>query len=313
MNFDIDYRTIFLARHGSFAYGLNIETSDEDYKGICIKPKSYYFGFLNSFEQYEHVGKKDGIDQTIYSIDKFVKLATDCNPNIIEVLNVEDQDIIRMDQYGEKLCAMKDMFISKKARFTFSGYAYSQLKRIKTHRAWLLNPPKEKPTRQAFGLSDGNKVSQSELGAFEAAVRDGMEIDMPKDILTMFIKEKQYLVAKQHWDQYNLWKQNRNPVRAEMEAKMGFDGKHAMHLIRLMRMCREILQTGIVNVKRQDREELLSIRNGLKSYDEIIEESEKLDKECEELYKTSTLRKEPDRNKINDMLISITEEYLSKN
>src|ERR1039458_5020213 len=35
-------------------------------------------------------------------------------------------------------------------------------------------------------------------------------------------------------DQYNGWKAQRNPKRAELEAKFGYDTKHAMHLVRLM-------------------------------------------------------------------------------
>jgi len=45
-----------------------------------------------------------------------------------------------------------------------------------------------------------------------------------------------------------------------LEAKFGFDTKHAMHLIRLLRMAREILETGVVHVKRPDAEELSAIR-----------------------------------------------------
>ena len=34
-------RTFLLVRTGSHAYGTNIETSDEDFKGICVPPESY--------------------------------------------------------------------------------------------------------------------------------------------------------------------------------------------------------------------------------------------------------------------------------
>ena len=41
----ISNNTIYLARHGSRAYGTNTADSDEDFKGICIPTKEYYFGF----------------------------------------------------------------------------------------------------------------------------------------------------------------------------------------------------------------------------------------------------------------------------
>lgn len=314
MHFDVENRTILLARHGSHAYGLNVATSDEDFKGVCVKPKECYFGFLQKFEQHEHMGSKsDGIDKVVYSLDKFVGLATECNPNIFEVLHVAESDILFCNDYGEQLRSVRDDFLSKKAKFTFTGYAHAQLKRIKTHRSWLLNPPKAPPTRGEFGLSETSKVSASELGAFEAAVRENMEIDLPKDVLTLFTREKQYQAAKTHYDQYVNWVKTRNPARSALEAKFGYDTKHGMHLLRLQTMGVEILRDHVVNVKRtHDRERLLSVRNGEVSYDELIESAERLEQECEELYVTSTLRKEPDRKKLDAFIVDLTERYIKE-
>ncbi len=46
-------RTIFLTQHGSHAYGTNIETSDYDFKGVCIPTIDYFLGFDKNFEQLE--------------------------------------------------------------------------------------------------------------------------------------------------------------------------------------------------------------------------------------------------------------------
>lgn len=312
MHFDIDARTILLVRHGSHAYGLNTPTSDLDVKGVCIKPVECYFGFLKRFEQHEHAGgKSDGVDQVVYSLEKFAALAADCNPSIIEILHVDDADVLKCDAFGEQLRGMRDAFLSKKAKFTFSGYAYSQLKRIKTHRAWLLDPPKAPPTREGCGLPTTMKVSSSELGAFESLVANGAEVELPKDVVTLFVRERQYQSALAHWKQYENWKATRNVARAELEATHGYDTKHAMHLIRLMRMCREILSGGKVVVRRPDRNELLAVRGGQRSYDSIIEEAERLQVECDTLYQTSTvLPREPDRAAIDDAIVGMTERYL---
>lgn len=316
MHFDVESRTIFLTRHGSHAYGLNVPTSDEDFKGIAIAPRDCYFGFMKKFEQFEHMGSKsDGIDKVVYGIDKFARLAADCNPNIIEVLHVSESSVVHCDEFGEELRAHRNEFLSKKAKFTFSGYAHAQLNRIKTHRSWLLNPPKGAPSRKDFGLSETTKVSQSELGAFEAAVRDGIEIELPKDVLTLFTREKQYQAAKTHYDQFKNWEKSRNPARAELEAKFGYDTKHGMHLARLQLMAVEILEDHVVYVDRRergDRDDLLDIRFGKLPYDGLIERAEKLEARAEVLYKTSTLRKEADRNKLDALIVDMTERYLRK-
>lgn len=312
MNFDAEARSILMVRHGSHAYGLNIATSDLDIKGVCIEPKEYHLGFLNRFEQEERMASKGHPnDKVIFSLKKFAGLAAECNPNIIEILHVDDTDVLKVDKFGEMLREHRYDFISKKAKFTFAGYAHAQLKRIKTHREWLMNPPKCPPSRKDYHLSETSKVSKSELGAFDAIVEKGLEVEVSKDVLMLFTREKQYQSAKMHWDQCQNWVATRNKTRAELEAKHGFDTKHGMHLLRLMRMCREIMLTGKVNVRRLDRDDLLNVRFGNVAYDALIEEAEKLEAECDQLYEASTLRREPDRTKLDKLIVGITQEYLS--
>lgn len=110
---------------------------------------------------------------------------------------------------------------------------------------------------------------------------------------------------KDYWS----WKKNRNPVRAELEEKHGMDGKHASHLVRLMRMCEEILTSGEVIVKRPDAQELLDIRNGKFSYDELMSWAQDQDKKMDELYEKSTLRKYPDLVTLNNLVIDIKLQY----
>lgn len=311
MEFDIEKRTILLVRHGSHAYGLNVPSSDEDFKGVCIKPSRFYLGFLSRFEQHEHMGSKSGgVDRVVYSLDKFAGLAADCNPNIIEVLHVADEDVLQCDEYGEELRAHRDDFLSKKAKHTFAGYAYAQLKKIKTHRAWLLDPPKAPPSRREFGLPETTKVSKSELGAYDAMLESGVDVELPKDVVTLFTREKAYQAAKTHFDQYCNWVKTRNPARAELEAKFGYDTKHGMHLLRLTRMCKEILIEGRVHVKRADRDELLEVRFGRRSYDSLVDEAERLTEECNSLYEGSRLRKEPNRQALDALVVGMTERYL---
>jgi predicted nucleotidyltransferase len=314
MNFDVEKRTILKVRHGSYAYGTNIESSDVDIKGVCIEPREYHFGFIHNFEQFEAmVSKGHPTDLTIYSLKKFAKLAASCNPNIIEVLHVDDSDVLFCDLFGEELRSIRDEFLSKRARYSFAGYAHAQLNRIKTHRTWVMNPPTDPPTRKEFHLSETSQVSKSELGAFDEATSSGMQIDLPKGVLTIFTREKQYRAAVTHYDQYLNWKKSRNPVRTELEAKFGYDTKHGGHLIRLMRMAREILVDHKVYVKRPDREEILAIRRGEWSYDKLIDEAAQIEAQCEELYKTSTLRHEPDMNKLNEFVVELTQRYIEYN
>jgi uncharacterized protein len=314
MNFDVTARTILSVKHGSFAYGLNVETSDLDVKGVCIEPLEYHLGFAKNFEQHiQESSKGYPQDLVVYSLKKFAKLASESNPNIIEVLFGADEDILSVDEFGLELRDFRENFLSLKARYTFAGFAHSQLKRIKTHRGWLLNPPKEPPSRKDFGLPETYGVTKTELGAFENLQATGADVGLSKEVLELYSREKAWKNIQTQWQQYQGWKASRNPVRAALEEKFGLDTKHASHLIRLMRMCKEIMELGKVIVKRPDREEILFIRNGGRDYDSIVQEAEQLEAECEVLYKTSkVLPKSPNINKIDAFVVDLTDRYLKK-
>ena len=92
----IDNRTILKVYRGSHSYGTNHENSDIDFGGICIPPKEYIIGFEN-FEQYEckdyinyhnYKVENNKAEATIFSLHKFINLASNCNPNIVEHLFV---------------------------------------------------------------------------------------------------------------------------------------------------------------------------------------------------------------------------------
>ncbi|USK36431.1 nucleotidyltransferase domain-containing protein (plasmid) [Bacillus sp. F19] len=94
----LEDRTIILSPTGSYAYGTNTETSDKDYKGVCIPPIEYYLG-LDAFNEYNTTGgknfrnTKDDIDVSIIHINKFVKDAMQGVPNNIEILFVRPEDL----------------------------------------------------------------------------------------------------------------------------------------------------------------------------------------------------------------------------
>jgi predicted nucleotidyltransferase len=88
--------------------------------------------------------------------------------------------------------------------------------------------------------------------------------------------EKRFSQAKSEYDKYLEWQKNRNPERAALEQEWGFDLKHGLHLIRLLRMGHQVLTTGTMDVYRPDRQELLDIRHGKWPYEKLVEESTRL-------------------------------------
>jgi hypothetical protein len=104
----------------------------------------------------------------------------------------------------------------------------------------------------------------------------------------------EYERIKDIYNKFWEWRTNRNLKRLAMEESFNFDGKHAMHLVRLLRMGAEALQTGEILVKRPDAEELLAIRDGAWTYEELVDYAEKTDKWVRDvLYVQTKLPKKP--------------------
>lgn len=341
----LKYSIILASRAGSHAYGTNIETSDEDYRGVAIAPREYYLGFVKTFEQAE---QREPYDSVIYELRKFMRLAADCNPSILELLFIDESDIIYETLNGEALRQNAHLFLSKKAQYTFTGYAISQLGRIKRHYAWLKNPPKAAPKRSDYGLPESTLVPADQRMAAEAAINKVVQSWIPdlepldpatRILITERIQkcmvdmklaseesvedaaarsigvsdsfihllgmERAYNGAQNEWKQYQTWKATRNPARAALEEKYGYDTKHGMHLVRLMRMGLEIMSTGKVIVKRPDAKELLEIRAGAWSYEQLLEFAADMEKRIEVAASLSSLPRAPDREALDALCIAL--------
>lgn len=286
---------------GSRAYGFHNEDSDWDSRGIFIATENERLGFAHPVEQYAP-GKQD---RTIYEIKKFIELASGCNPNILELLWSDPSDVKFVNEWGQILIDNRSLFLSKKAKHTFSGYAFSQLKRIKGHKKWINQPQKkDAPKVEDYIVTRSFPEIEAELK------EEGLDIisSSPKQEFQIFNKDG-YKTAFRQWRDYWEWKHERNPVRAKLEEAHGFDTKHACHLIRLLRMGIEILKDGVVLVKRPDAEELRAIRNGAYDYEKIFEMAENLMIEIDEAYEASRLPKNVDIDAANDLLINITKNY----
>ena len=128
-------------------------------------------------------------------------------------------------------------------------------------------------------------------------------------------RELKYFSAKNNYDSYKHWEKTRNKDRAEMERKFGFDLKHSVHLVRLMRMGQEILETGKVNVDRTfiDAEELKAIRQGSWTYDMVEQYATDMDKKLDELYKKSKLRFSVNTEFVGNLCTKVISEYARDN
>ena len=369
--------TIFLTLAGSQAHGTAREGSDVDLRGVCIAPLSVRLSLFCDFDQVEgplpdvlgnsvlprlrgHPTASLGLDVkaecVIYDVAKFIRLCADANPNTLEVLFADERDWVYDTPVWRRLYDERHLFLTKKVQQTFHGYAIAQLKKIKTHRSWLLNPPVKKPAREDYGLpvsasalsrDDQHRIEQGiaekiraygidnvdmpkqvriamqqRLQDFHsdllAATGDDLEarmralathaLGLPSGVVAGLNAEKKYRAAMKHWESYQSWKRQRNPARASLEREHGYDTKHAMHLVRLMRMGLEVLETGGLQVRRHDAEELLAIRDGAMSFDELLAAAAGLREAMERAVATTTLPDDVDRSRVDALAIALMSE-----
>jgi predicted nucleotidyltransferase len=362
-------KLIFLTLHGSHAYGTSTPQSDYDIRGVAIAPFTTYFGTRNweqltgsspsldqlLYKKKPEAARRDDTDCVIFNITKFARLAADANPNILDILFAHPDDWLHASPYWREFHAHRHLFLSKKIRHTYTGYAISQLKRVKSHRKWLLEPPKEKPTRGMFGLPPDHslvprkirdlaesflKTKQAEWkldGFLESMCEEdrervrtqlreyfelchgrvyhpdepiersmgAMQSGIQKDLFARLEQERAYQSANRHWKQYQHWKKSRNPERAALEAKFGYDTKHASHLVRLMLSAIEIATRCDLSVRSPHAELITRVRQGEWSYDELIAWAEVKEKEVKEKVDQSDLPHAPDRDKIDQLVTSL--------
>lgn len=342
-------RDNLLVKHyaGSHAYGTSLPTSDVDFRGIfCADPVNV----RTPFYVIKEVDDTSEEDTKFYEVAQFMKLVLDCNPNVVETLWVDERDIVHTTPAYQLLRENAGKLLSSKIAFTTSGYALAQLKRIKGHNKWINNPqPVERPQQVDYVSLvhnfTGEKVFKINLRDFERGHRlvpfsgdtfglyqmdgyspfnaesgnlnddyQGDSHDLGTPLFVIKYNRSVYESAKETWSNYWTWKKNRNEKRSALEEAHGYDTKHAMHLVRLLRMGAEALETGVLQVRRPDAEELLAIRNGAWTYEQVVEYAEMMDdKVRNQLYPKTLLPKKPDIKLAAELTLAVQDLVWTKN
>lgn len=146
---------LFKAISGSHAYGLQHKDSDVDIRGVFVLPKSLFFG-LDPVEQLSDPTN----DIVFYELYKFFALLIKNNPNMLELLRMPADCIQYRHPLFDKL--KPQLFLSRRCKATFAGYAASQIKKARGLNKKIVNPmKKERKTVLDFCyvVQDGGSVS----------------------------------------------------------------------------------------------------------------------------------------------------------
>lgn len=301
-------RIIFLTLGGSHSYGTNVETSDLDVRGIALERPEEILG-LGKFEQFTN----KETDTTIYGLRKVISLMLNCNPNVIEMLGTRDDQILMCNKYGKILKDNAHLFLSKRAINSFGGYATAQLRRLQNALARDSYPQAEKEDHILKSIENQLRTLEDRYqaidnGYLKLALEDSEKEDYDKEIM-MSINLENYPLR----DFKNIYSEMNNIIkdygklnhRNSKKDELHLN-KHAMHLIRLLIMGKEVLEgKGINTYREEERQLFLDIREGKYSYEEIFEMVDKYEEEFSKAADNTELPANPNYKEIEKLLIDI--------
>ena len=305
---------ILLGLGGSYAYGTNTENSDLDVRGIAVHSGEDILA-RKGFEQVID----NATDTTVYSLEKIVNLLANCNPNVIEILGLEPWQYLHLSDEGKLLLENREIFLSKRAIYSFGGYATSQLRRLTNKSARKLPQGEHEKyilqsidnARQTFPEKYFQYPEDSIKLYVDKSEKDDMESEIFMDVNLKHYPLRDY---KAMWSEMNdivksyagIGKRN---THAASHDKLG---KHMMHLVRLYLMCFDILEKGeIVTYRAKEHDMLMDIRNGkyldddsqpTKEFNDMLDD---LESRLEYWKEHTELPEKPDYKKINALLVGI--------
>ncbi len=328
---------------GSKAYNLDVPTSDTDIKGVFYLPKKWFYGFdyvpqvaneSNDIVFYE-VGRF--LDLLTKNNPNILELLETPKDKILFKSTLLDK--IKTEDFLSKKC--KDTFGGyaftqvRKARGLNKKMVnpIDKVKKTVIDFSYILNKQGSLPLKQ--WLQKHNKQQESiglvnvphfknTYGVYydydnSLGYKGVMKKESATSVLLSSVAKNEEPIThlqfnqdgyikyckdyREYWD----WVEKRNESRYENNVQHGknYDSKNMMHTFRLLQMAEEILSEGKIYVWRNDRQELLKIRNGEWQYDELITMADEKMKRVEKAYQDSDLPEEPNSEKIENLLIEI--------
>lgn len=311
---------ILLGLGGSHAYGTNVEGSDIDIRGITLNSKREIL--LNrDFEQIVD----NSTDTVIYSFKKIVKLLIDANPNTLEIIFQDKGSYLKLTEIGQILVDNRNAFLSKKAFYTFGGYASDQLRRLDNKTMREL-PQGKQEVHILNSINNAKHTFHEKYFDFnddairlyvDDAINDGLESEIFMDIhLTHYpLRDYKCMWEEMHNIVKSYTKLGKRATNAILHDKVN---KHAMHLVRLLLCCIDILNTGTFSTHCEKYLPLLmDIRNGkymgedgqmTKEFFDMVNE---LNNQMKLSFERTELPARPDMDKINDIICNVGEQIVT--
>jgi len=292
--FPLEPHLIVLALMGSHSHGTYMPPEepdaidDVDLMGFLVPPLKYHIGL----PRWQHWRlQAEELDVVIYSLEKAVRLLLKSNPNIVGLLWLRENEYVHRHETFELMLQRRAILSSQEAADSFAGYASDQLRKM-----------------EAFDLERMAEYEAltAELRA-RGPLREVLEADRAKLAhialnwsISLVVLNRFRKLHHEHFSGYM------GEKRKAMVRKYQYDVKNAAHLIRLLRMGIEFLETGHLQVYRtRDADELKQIKRGGWTLDQVKRQADQLFGTIEQARARSPLPLGPDESAANALLMEI--------
>lgn len=123
----------------------------------------------------------------------------------------------------------------------------------------------------------------------------------------MFCNLDAYSTYCKDYREYWKWVSERNEDRYNVNQNHGqnYDSKNMMHTIRLLQSCEQVFKNGTLQIRVENRDELLDIKAGNWSYEAVMKKAEQLIQSIEYYHSKSNLPEYPNLEKTTKILVEI--------
>lgn len=340
---------LFQAISGSRSFGLATENSDTDIRGVYYLPKEDFFGLhyipqisneTNDITYYEIGRLVELLQKNNPNILEILASSEDCIQHKNPLM-----DLLKPEDFLSKLC--KDTFAGyaisqiKKAkglnkkilnpiaqeRKSILDFCYVlQNQGSVSLKKWLSENRKVQEkcglinidnTKGMFALFYNESGDLNYKGIIQHEEANQVSVSsVPKEekpIAYLFCNLDAYSTYCKDYREYWKWVSERNEDRYNVNQNHGqnYDSKNMMHTIRLLQSCEQIFKTNSLNIRVENRDELLDIKAGNWSYEDVMNKAEDLIKSIEHYHSVSSLPDFPDVEKTTKILVKVRENLYS--
>jgi len=312
---------MMLGLGGSYAYDTfktklkeGEKPSDIDMRGIAFNTLENLL-YLKNYEQEQYLDEHT--DSVVYYFNKYSKLLYGCNPNILEIIGLPPHKIYIDSPEAKLLRENSSMFLTKMAYYSFGRFAEDQLQRVLNalNKESIDSNQKEKHLlksvlRQLHACMEDCavklKITEEIKLYIDESFRDGCETEIYIDCDFKHYPLREFMKNINVMGETVKTYEKINKRKEKPEEKLE---KHCMHLVRLLKMCIEILSGKGIITSREiagDVGMLLDIRSRKIPLIYVITDLyQQLMKEVEYAYKNTELPEKVDWVKTKELIMEI--------